>query len=130
MGNTARSSNAVNRGSFAASLHLLIAACLLTCGSASAVTYTTSPAAVTAGYTQTVPLNITRSLDPDDEGFSPDEMDSFKWYGPNNPYPTGPAVPLGHANMQSLTSLTIAIPSNLLLVAGPVTITYIADPRH
>src|SRR5690349_5924402 len=58
-----------------------------------AVTFTTIPAAITAGApTQT--LEIFRSLSAGDEGFSADEMDSFNWYGPSNPYPAGPPIKL------------------------------------
>jgi uncharacterized protein (TIGR03437 family) len=93
-----------------------------------AATYTTVPIAVTATYSQPLTLQINRTLGQGEEGFSADEMDSFNWYGPSSPYPSGIPVKLPHATLLTQVSLTVLIAPALLTTAGTATITYIADP--
>src|SRR6185295_19688986 len=71
-----------------------------------AVTYTTNPPAVTQGI-QGFVLEISRGLTP--EGYSDDEIDSFNWYGPSNPFPNSVPIKLPKAQLVSLGLVRIMI---------------------
>jgi uncharacterized protein (TIGR03437 family) len=92
-----------------------------------AVVYTTRPSEVTAGV-GTLTLEISRTISPGDEGYSQDEMASFKWYGPNNPYPGPPGIALPPATLVRPDLVRLTIDASLLRTPGRVVITYIADP--
>src|ERR1051325_11659629 len=75
-----------------------------------AVNYNTVPQAVTAGAATQI-IEIWRT--GGDEGYSEDEMTSFNWYGPSNPFPTGPPAGLPPATLVAANVVRIRIDAAL-----------------